>query len=122
MSTSTYLLIALAVIALVVVVCLVVKKNRTAPKAEQAAESTGSAADAEIAANILSAMGGKENVAKLDYCTTRLRFELKDYRKVDEAAVKAAGATSIIRSGKTTCQAIMGTRVKAVYGELQKLL
>ena len=26
------------------------------------------------------------------------------------------------RSGKTTCQAIMGTRVKVVYGELQKLL
>ena len=56
------------------------------------------------------------------YCTTRLRFEVKDYRQVNEQAVKAAGATGIIRPGKNACQVIVGTNVKSVYDELDKLL
>ena len=52
----------------------------------------------------------------------RLRFEVKDYRQVNEQAVKAAGATGIIRPGKNACQVIVGTNVKSVYDELDKLL
>ncbi|MFR9065678.1 MAG: hypothetical protein ACLVJH_00835 [Faecalibacterium prausnitzii] len=48
-----------------------------------------------------------------------MRFEVKDYRQVNEQAVKAAG---IIRPGKNACQVIVGTNVKSVYDELDKLL
>ena len=33
----------------------------------------------EVAAGVLKAIGGKENVSSVDYCATRLRFTIKDY-------------------------------------------
>lgn len=38
----------------------------------------------EVAKIILEGVGGKENVASIDNCITRLRLEIKDYTKVDE--------------------------------------
>ena len=40
-----------------------------------------------IAAGVLAAIGGKENVVKTDYCATRLRLEIKDGSLVDEKAI-----------------------------------
>ena len=76
----------------------------------------------EVAAGVLKAIGGKENVSGVDYCATRLRFTIKDYTAVDEKAVKAAGAAGVIRPDKTTCQVIIGTKVQFVYDELKKML
>ena len=76
----------------------------------------------EVAAGVLKAIGGKENVSSVDYCATRLRFTIKDYTAVDEKAVKAAGAAGVIRPDKTTCQVIIGTKVQFVYDELKKML
>ncbi|MBR2076853.1 MAG: PTS transporter subunit EIIB, partial [Exiguobacterium sp.] len=42
----------------------------------------------QIAAEILDAIGGKDNVDKAAHCVTRLRLSLKDQSKVDEARVK----------------------------------
>ena len=64
----------------------------------------------------------RRDIVSASYCTTRLRFEVKDYRQVNEQAVKAAGATGIIRPVKNACQVIVGTNVKSVYDELDKLL
>ena len=120
MNSST-LLIILAV----VVVCAVVfvysrsGKNKAAEKKVDPAEASKYA---QVAQDILKALGGKDNVVSASYCTTRLRFEVKDYRQVNEQAVKAAGATGIIRPGKNACQVIVGTNVKSVYDELDKLL
>lgn len=76
----------------------------------------------EVAAGVLKAIGGKENVSSLDYCATRLRFEIKDYTAVDEKAIKAAGAAGVVRPSKTACQVIIGTKVQFVYDELKKML
>ena len=54
----------------------------------------------EVASAVLAAVGGKENVKDVGYCATRLRFEVKDNAKVDEKAVKAAGAAGVIRPSK----------------------
>ena len=51
----------------------------------------------QVAAGVLAAVGGKENVKNVEYCATRLRFEIKDYTAVDEKAVKAAGAAGVVR-------------------------
>ncbi len=59
---------------------------------------------------------------KASCCATRLRFQLKDGAKVDEKALKSAGASGVIRSTPTACQVILGTQVRFVYEELQKLL
>ena len=76
----------------------------------------------EVASAVLAAIGGKENVKDVGYCATRLRFEVKDNAKVDEKAVKAAGAAGVIRPSKNACQVIIGTKVQFVYDELKKML
>ena len=75
-----------------------------------------------IASGVLKAIGGKGNVANVDYCATRLRFEIKDYTAVDEKAVKAAGAAGVIRPSKNACQVVIGPKVQFVYDELKKML
>ena len=76
----------------------------------------------QVAAGVLAAVGGKENVQNVEYCATRLRFEIKDYTAVDEKAVKAAGAAGVVRPSKNACQVIIGTKVQFVYDELKKML
>jgi PTS system N-acetylglucosamine-specific IIC component len=75
-----------------------------------------------IASSVLEAIGGKQNVASVDYCATRLRFEIKDYTAVDEKAIKAAGAAGVVRPSKSSCQVVIGPKVQFVYDELKKLL
>ena len=75
-----------------------------------------------IASGVLAAVGGKGNVANVDYCATRLRFEVKDSTAVNEKAVKAAGAAGVIRPSKTACQVVIGPKVQFVYDELKKML
>lgn len=121
MNSSTLL-----VILVVVVVCAVAflsfprsGKNKATEKKVDPAEANKYAL---VAQDILKGIGGKDNVVSASYCTTRLRFEVKNYNQVNEQAVKAAGATGIIRPGKNACQVIVGTNVKSVYDELDKLL
>ena len=94
-------------------------KNKAAEKKVDPAEVSKYA---QVAQDILKGIGGKDNVVSASYCTTRLRFVVKNYNQVNEQAVKAAGATGIIRPGKNACQVIVGTNVKSVYDELDKLL
>lgn len=119
---STTLLVILAVVVVCAVAFLLFSrsgKNKTAEKKVEPAEASKYA---QVAQDILKGIGGKDNVVSASYCTTRLRFEVKDYRQVNEQAVKAASATGIIRPGKNACQVIVDTNVKSVYDELDKLL
>ena len=119
---STTLLVILAVVVVCAVAFLLFSrsgKNKTAEKKVDPAEANKYAL---VTQDILKGIGGKDNVVSASYCTTRLRFEVKNYNQVNEQAVKAAGATGIIRPGKNACQVIVGTNVKSVYDELDKLL
>ena len=92
---------------------------------EEAAEANITLANNDytaIAKGVLAAVGGKVNVANVDYCATRLRFEIKDHTAVDEKAVKKAGAAGVIRPSKTACQVVIGPKVQFVYDELKKML
>ena len=115
-------------LAVAAVICFFVARStsKAALQKKKEAENEGVVkADldhAGIAANILAALGGKANVQKASCCATRLRFQLKDGAKVDEKALKSAGASGVIRSTPTACQVILGTQVRFVYEELQKLL
>ena len=92
---------------------------------EEAAEANITLANNDytaIAKGVLAAVGGKDSVANVDYCATRLRFEIKDHTAVDEKAVKKAGAAGVIRPSKTACQVVIGPKVQFVYDELKKML
>ena len=70
---------------------------------------------------ILEGCGGKENIASIDNCITRLRLEVKDRLLVDEKKIKASGAAGVIRPGKTSVQVIIGPKVQFVADEFKKL-
>ncbi len=84
--------------------------------------SVGNKDFAVVAAGILEALGGKDNITSADYCATRLRLEVKDQLLVNDKAVKAAGAAGIIKPGKTSVQVVIGTQVQFVYDEFKKLI
>ena len=75
-----------------------------------------------VAEIILTGLGGRENVTSLDNCVTRLRLEVKDYTAVDEAKIKSAGISGIIRPSKSSVQVIVGTKVQFVADEMKKML
>ncbi len=70
---------------------------------------------------ILEGVGGKENVAGIDHCITRLRLEVKDRLLVDEKKIKSSGASGVIRPGKTAVQVVIGPKVQFVYEEFKKI-
>ena len=74
-----------------------------------------------IAAKILEGCGGKENIASIDNCVTRLRLEVKDMTAVNDKVIKSAGVAGVIRPGKTSVQVIVGTKVQFVADAFSKL-
>lgn len=121
MNSST-LLVILAVVVVCAVVFVLFSRSGKNKAAEKKADPAEANKYALVAHDILKGIGGKDNVVSASYCTTRLRFVVKNYNQVNEQAVKAAGASGIIRPGKNACQVIVGTKVKSVYDELDKLL
>ena len=75
-----------------------------------------------LAAEILEGLGGKENIASLDYCITRLRLEVKDNLLVNEAKIKKAGVAGVVRPSKTNVQVVIGPQVQFVADEFKKLI
>lgn len=69
---------------------------------------------------LLFALGGKENIEKMDACITRLRLEVKDPNRVDDSKLRQLGALGIVRMGKAV-QVIFGTTAEAIEAELRKL-
>lgn len=74
-----------------------------------------------VAKKILQRVGGKENVASLVHCMTRLRFTLKDESIVDDEAVKKTKGVMGIMKKAGQYQIIIGNDVGNVFAELNKL-
>ena len=127
-AAKTWMIIPLGIAAFVVFYFAITKFDLKTPGREdddEEAEKKVTLANnnyTEVASAVLAAVGGKENVKEVGYCATRLRFEVLDNAKVDEKAVKAAGAAGVIRPSKNACQVIIGTKVQFVYDELKKML
>ncbi|MDZ5255380.1 N-acetylglucosamine-specific PTS transporter subunit IIBC [Clostridium sp. LIBA-8841] len=77
---------------------------------------------AEKAEVVLAALGGKENIEVLDNCITRLRLTLKDASIIDEAALKKAGASGVMKLDGKNVQVIMGTLADPLASQMKKLL
>lgn len=73
------------------------------------------------AAEIIDKIGGKENIASLTHCITRLRFKLKDEGKADKEAVKKIkGVLNVVESGGQF-QVVIGNEVTNVFNAVQGL-
>ncbi|RED65869.1 PTS system D-glucosamine-specific IIC component [Cohnella lupini] len=69
---------------------------------------------------ILQALGGKENMIRLEACITRLRLTLEDDRKVDVQSLRHLGAAGVIRLGGGHVQVVFGTFSELIREEINK--
>lgn len=75
----------------------------------------------QIAADVLEAVGGKENVTFAAHCMTRLRFNLKDMDAPDADAIKKINGVLGAQVSGGQFQVIIGQNVPKVYDELIKM-
>lgn len=97
------------------------------PTPGREAEATGatakavSAADlAQLAEEYVARLGGAENVEQIDACITRLRLVLKDGSLVDDARIRALGATGLIRPDARTMQIVIGTKAELLADAMKR--
>ncbi|MDT3316989.1 N-acetylglucosamine-specific PTS transporter subunit IIBC [Microbacterium sp. KSW4-11] len=74
------------------------------------------------AERFVEALGGRENIVELDNCATRLRMEIADVARVDDAALKRAGAAGTIKPGGHSVQVVYGLNVQFVKDAMEDVL
>ena len=79
-------------------------------------EDTGS-----LAAQLVTAFGGKSNIKTLDACITRLRVEVRDIGKASGEKLKSLGASGVVVVGNNL-QAIFGTRSENLKTDMEEYL
>ncbi|TFC18371.1 PTS sugar transporter [Cryobacterium algoritolerans] len=73
------------------------------------------------AEQILAGLGGSGNIVEIEACITRLRTEVTDPALVNEAALKAAGAHGVFRSG-TIIQVVVGPEADNLAEDIEDIL
>jgi len=63
----------------------------------------------EMAAELVAAFGGKDNITNLDACITRLRVSVNSVDNVNQDKLKQLGAKAVVVAG-SGIQAIFGTK------------
>ncbi|KXA16554.1 PTS system maltose-specific EIICB component [Fusobacterium equinum] len=96
-------------------------RERESQKSSQA-KTTDEENYLEQAKMILEALGGKENIAEVTNCVTRLRVTVKDETLIQaDKDFKKAGAKGVVRNGKSF-QVIIGFSVGQVRAAFDSLL
>lgn len=90
----------------------------TASGGVSASPSAGSGSMAE---RLVAAFGGAANIKNLDACITRLRVELHDVSRGNADALKALGATGVVKVGDGI-QAIFGTRSENLKTDMEEYM
>jgi N-acetylglucosamine PTS system EIICBA or EIICB component len=98
------------------------RANLTDSGASATAVTAGGAATATAVADsraeqLIAAFGGRENLVNVDACITRLRMEVADKSKVDQARLKALGAAGVLEIGNSV-QAVFGTQSEVLKNEI----
>lgn len=75
-----------------------------------------------LARKIVEYVGGKENVNDVYHCQTRLRFKLADEGKADQKRLEDMDGVSKVMISGGVYQVIIGTHVKYVFEEVEKIV
>lgn len=76
---------------------------------------------ASKAEKIVAGLGGIANIEEIEGCITRLRTEVVDPSKVDEIALKAAGAHGVVKMG-TAIQVVIGTDADPIAADIEDMM
>jgi PTS system N-acetylglucosamine-specific IIC component len=90
--------------------------NETTPASSSSTTATS------VGANYLKALGGKDNIIKLDNCTTRLRIDIKNNNLIDENALKNLGAVGVLNNTMGHVQVVIGPKVESVANDIKSYL
>ena len=77
------------------------------------------AAKGNLSESIVQGLGGRDNIADVDCCATRLRCTVKNPETVDEVLLKSTGAAGVIRKGNGI-QIVYGPQVAGIKSDLQE--
>ncbi|KKK35084.1 PTS system glucose-specific transporter subunit IICBA [Salinicoccus sediminis] len=110
-----------AVVYYVLFRVLIKVMNLKTPGREDEERTAASSNVQELPFNVLTAMGGKENIKHLDACITRLRVEVADTGSVNEAELKALGASGVMKVGNNM-QAIFGPKSDQIKHDMQQIM
>lgn len=75
-----------------------------------------------LAKKYVDILGGKENIKEIESCITRIRLVLKSNKNLDEKAIKALGASGVMKAGDQVTQVIVGTKAEALVDAMKKYL
>ncbi len=87
---------------------------------ETAAAASGADADAALL-DLISGLGGKDNIEALENCFTRLRVTVKDESKINEDLINRVPNSGINKSG-TDIQIIYGMKVAEMRDKVENAL
>ncbi|RAI98265.1 PTS system beta-glucoside-specific IIA component (Glc family) /PTS system beta-glucoside-specific IIB component (Glc family) /PTS system beta-glucoside-specific IIC component (Glc family) [Paenibacillus pabuli] len=73
----------------------------------------------ELSAEIIQLTGGEENIIQAWHCITRLRFNVKDEKKVQLEQIKKLNGVLGAQFQNDQFQVVIGNNVAAVYAELE---
>lgn len=73
------------------------------------------------AASIVAGLGGAGNIVEIEPCATRLRTEVRDPSRVDQGALKAAGAYGVLATGSVV-QVVVGPEADTLASDIEDLL
>ncbi|MCL6452694.1 MAG: PTS transporter subunit EIIC [Alicyclobacillus sp.] len=93
----------------------------TAPGSGSGAMAPGSPM-AQKAFGFVQALGGAENILEVEACTTRLRLNLADMEKVNEAQLKQLGASGMMKLNQHSAQVVVGTIADMLVDEMKPFL
>lgn len=75
----------------------------------------------ELAKQIIEKVGGRENIASVTHCITRLRFKLREEEKADTKALKIMPGVITVVQSNGQYQVVIGNHVPQVYKEVLKI-
>jgi glucose PTS system EIICB or EIICBA component len=87
----------------------------------EGAAGTRTGVDGSLAAQLVAAFGGADNIRNLDACITRLRVDLHDVSRASAAALKGLGASGVMQVGNGM-QAIFGTRSENLKTDMEEYM
>ncbi|MGM0547761.1 MAG: N-acetylglucosamine-specific PTS transporter subunit IIBC [Bacillota bacterium] len=85
-------------------------------------QSTTNTKNKTKAAQYIEALGGAENIERVDSCITRLRLEVKNSDNLDEAKLKELGASGVMKANKSNAQVVVGTKAELIAEQIKKEL
>lgn len=87
---------------------------------EDTADSNHSDKDHKLAIQVIEGLGGKDNIATLNNCISRLRVDVLDMSLINEELLRKSGSLGINKPSDTHIQVVYGPKIEKVAHAVRK--